>query len=235
MAGLAVTIDEIDDVLYFTRANEAQDLQQTLAELSQKYGCQVQDVLEACIDPETGNNVLHFCSANGFVQLLQNLLIQLNSSGDGAATNGKAPDRPQLINRQNQQGSTPLHWAAYNGQLNVVKLLVKEGSDMWIKNSAGHLAMFEAERADKSEVVQFLLEAGGKEVEKTGREDQADTTEDGEEAEVSVHAGELDGTGSNGGQAQAEGGADVEMAPNRLAHRELPASPPSSALRDSWL
>lgn len=41
---------------------------------------------------------------------------------------------------------------------------------MWVKNSAGHLAMFEAERADKGEVVQHLLEAGGKEVEKAGIE-----------------------------------------------------------------
>ncbi|KAK3679829.1 ankyrin repeat-containing protein [Recurvomyces mirabilis] len=211
MAGPAVTIDEIDDVLYFTRINEAQDLQQTLTGLSQKYGCQVKDVLEACIDPETGNTLLHFCSANGFVELLQNLLIQLKSGGNGVAINGKAADRPHLINRQNQQGSTPLHWAAYNGQLDAVKLLVKEGSDMWIKNSAGHLAMFEAERADKSEVVQFLLEAGGKEVEKTGREGQADTAEDVEEADVSMHPGELDGNGSNGGQAQAAGGAAVEM------------------------
>lgn len=41
---------------------------------------------------------------------------------------------------------------------------------MWAKNEAGHLAMFEAERADKGDVVQFLLEAGGKEVERTGVE-----------------------------------------------------------------
>jgi len=41
---------------------------------------------------------------------------------------------------------------------------------MWIKNEAGHLAMFEAERADKNDVVQFLLEAGGKDVERVGAE-----------------------------------------------------------------
>lgn len=77
---------------------------------------------------------------------------------------------PDFINRQNAQGSTPLHWAALNGQLAVVKQLVGAGADMWAKNEAGHLAMFEAERADKGDVVQFLLEAGGKEVERTGVE-----------------------------------------------------------------
>jgi ankyrin repeat protein len=63
-----------------------------------------------------------------------------------------------------------LHWAALNGHLAVVKLLVGAGADMWVKNEAGHLAMFEAERADKGDVVQFLLEAGGKDVERVGAE-----------------------------------------------------------------
>ena len=52
----------------------------------------------------------------------------------------------------------------------VVKQLVGAGADMWTKNEAGHLAMFEAERADKGDVVQFLLEAGGKDVERVGAE-----------------------------------------------------------------
>lgn len=41
---------------------------------------------------------------------------------------------------------------------------------MWIKNSAGHLAMFEAERNEKNDVVAFLLDAGGKDVERVGTE-----------------------------------------------------------------
>ena len=63
-----------------------------------------------------------------------------------------------------------MHWAALNGHLAVVKQLVGAGADMWAKNEAGHLAMFEAERADKGDVVQFLLEAGGKDVERVGAE-----------------------------------------------------------------
>lgn len=51
-----------------------------------------------------------------------------------------------------------------------MKQLVGAGADMWTKNEAGHLAMFEAERADKGDVVQFLLEAGGKDVERVGAE-----------------------------------------------------------------
>jgi len=202
---LSLTADEIDDLLYFTRANEAQDLQQTVSALSQKYGCDAREVLEACIDADTGNSVLHYCSANGLADLLQSLLSSLKAPERTGTSNGKTADRPQLINHQNAQGNTPLHWASYNGHLELVKLLVGVGADMWVKNAAGHLAMFEAERADKSEVVQYLLEAGGRTVEQTGREGVAS-----KEDEVEVQDGEA--VGNNGvGEAQADGGAEVEM------------------------
>ncbi|PIA92429.1 Ankyrin repeat-containing protein [Cercospora beticola] len=177
----ALTFDEVDDLLYFTRANEVQDLQQTITELSQKYSCSAKDVLEAAIDPESGNTVLHFCSANGLAELLPSLLSQL-----GAAEGTPA----SFVNHGNKEGNTPLHWAAYNGHLNIVKLLIAAGADMWQKNAAGHLAMFEAERADKNDVVQYLLEAGGKEVERAGEEGQPseEDVEDVQEGEASSSA-----------------------------------------------
>lgn len=60
---------------------------------------------------------------------------------------------------------------------------------MWVKNSAGHLAMFEAERADKGDVVQFLLEVGGKEVEKAGMEGNVNEQDVQEMAEDDVAEG----------------------------------------------
>ena len=138
----ALSFDEVDDLLYFTRANEVSDLQQTITELSQKYSCSAKDVLEAAIDPESGNTVLHFCSANGLAELLPSLLSHL-----GAAEGTPAA----FVNHGNKEGNTPLHWAAYNGHLAIVKLLIAAGADMWQKNAAGHLAMFEAERADKND------------------------------------------------------------------------------------
>lgn len=77
-----------------------------------------------------------------------------------------------------------------NGHLAVVKQLVSAGADMWVKNEAGHLAMFEAERADKGDVVQFLLEAGGKEVERTGVEGGAVSEEDMKDMQVEENVGE---------------------------------------------
>lgn len=65
MAPPALTADEIDDVLYFTRVNEVEDLKTTIAELAQKYQCETKEVVEAAIDPESGNGTLHYCAANG--------------------------------------------------------------------------------------------------------------------------------------------------------------------------
>lgn len=190
----ALTFDEVDDLLYFTRANEAQELQQTITELAQKYSCSQKDVLEAAVDPESGNTVLHFCSANGLTQLLPSLLSALG------ATEGSPIE---FVNRGNKEGNTPLHWAAYNGHLEIVKALIASGADMWQKNTAGHLAMFEAERADKNDVVQYLLEAGGKEVERAGEEGMPS-----EEDVVEVQ----DGEANSSAQASA-GDVDMDNAP----------------------
>jgi hypothetical protein len=164
LAGNAAPLspEEIDDVLYFTRANEPQDLEQTLTELAMKHSTSIKHIIESCIDPQTGNTVLHYCSANGLVDLLPSLL----SPAGGERVS------PLLIDLGNRESNTALHWAALNGHLPIVKLLVAAGADMWIKNSAGHLAMFEAERADKSDVVQYLLESGGDKVEQGGSEEQ---------------------------------------------------------------
>jgi hypothetical protein len=61
----SLTFDEIDDLLYFTRTNEKDDLQQTINELAQKYGCSKDIILEAGVDPESKNSTLHYCAANG--------------------------------------------------------------------------------------------------------------------------------------------------------------------------
>jgi hypothetical protein len=66
---------------------------------------------------------------------------------------------PELINAVNEAGNTPLHWAALNGHLESVKVLIQSGADVTIINQAGHDAVFEAEINDKKEVVDWLLGA----------------------------------------------------------------------------
>ena len=151
-----LTPDEIDDLLYFTRVDEQQDLQQTIVELAGRYNCTSKQLLEAAVDPTTGNTVLHFSSANGFENLLRALLSQLRIQPEGSLGAESNRSVQTLVNHKNKQGNTPLHWAAYTGHLEVVKLLVAAGADMWIKNSAGNLAMYESENAGKIDVAQYL-------------------------------------------------------------------------------
>jgi len=66
---------------------------------------------------------------------------------------------PDVINAVNEAGNTPLHWAALNGHLESVKLLIQSGADVTIINQAGHDAVFEAELNDKKDVVDWLLGA----------------------------------------------------------------------------
>lgn len=44
-------------------------------------------------------------------------------------TQHKGDEVKQLVNLQNNEGNTPLHWAALNGHLEAVELLVKSGGD----------------------------------------------------------------------------------------------------------
>lgn len=162
--GPALNADEIDDCLYLARVNEEAELNQCLAELAQKYNCKVQHIVLAAKDPESGNTILHYVSANGFLDLLKGLLVHLDQqTGDSNSADSTKPPVPG-VNAANKEGNTPLHWASLNGHLDSVKLLVQSGADVCVHNAAGHSAAFEAERAGKGLVVEYLMEAGGLEM-----------------------------------------------------------------------
>jgi len=62
---ISLTADEIDDVLYLARANESEELEEYLKELCARHSASAKQILEVCMDPETGNTALHFTAANG--------------------------------------------------------------------------------------------------------------------------------------------------------------------------
>lgn len=64
------------------------------------------------------------------------------------------------LNLQNASGNTPLHWAALNGHLPIVKLLIEAGADPTVLNKAGKDAVYEAEANEKNEVAAWLLTEG---------------------------------------------------------------------------
>ena len=67
------------------------------------------------------------------------------------------PRLDQFVNATNERGNTALHWAAVNGHLEAVKVLVDAGADMLLKNKDGHNPTFEAERAHRDEVAAYMM------------------------------------------------------------------------------
>lgn len=101
------------------------------------------------------------------------------------------------MNSKNLAGNSPLHWASLNGHTSTVEALTTSGADVWVKNAAGNLPVFEAERAGKDEVVAVLLLAGGKEVEEQLKHREGSVGRD-EEVEVDDA-----GVGGSGGADEA--------------------------------
>jgi hypothetical protein len=158
--------DAVDEILYLARTNEAVELTSYLSELSAQTKRTSADLVAAAIDPHSKNGALHYAAANGhngtdleycvlyspgLTRVTDVIKILFSASADKPAS--------ELLNAVNDAGNTPLHWAALNGHLESVKLLIHSGADVTIINRAGHDAVFEAEINDKKEVVDWLLGA----------------------------------------------------------------------------
>lgn len=164
MAGLDE--EAIDNILYLARANEASELQSFLSELAERTKRSRADLLVTAVDPYSKNSALHYAAANGHsgkvsssVKTYHVDLIIVADIIKSLFTPDTEKPVSAFINAVNDAGNTALHWAALNGHLESVKLLVEFGADVTIVNKAGHDAVFEAEINDKGEVVDWLLGA----------------------------------------------------------------------------
>jgi uncharacterized protein len=127
---------------------------------------------------------------------------------------GRAGDKSalEMVNHKNVSGNTPLHWAAMNGQVGVVRVLVGWGADVGVLNVAGRDAVVEAEvsaREGWREVVGWLernavgLEkgvGGGGAKEEVGDAD-AELEAEGKEKEDGLEKKQEEVNGSGNGKA----------------------------------
>lgn len=82
-------------------------------------------------------------------------LIEAVKAGDLTAVNGMIESGID-VNQQDEQGWTPLNWAAGGGKLEIVKLLVKHGADVFKVGRDMRTPYMIALAAGRAEVVKFL-------------------------------------------------------------------------------
>ncbi len=89
-----------------------------------------------------------------------NATVALAAIEDGVDVNARSPD-----------GTTPLHWAVYNGNLALVERLIAAGADVSAANEFGSTPLAEAATVGNAEVIEALL-TGGAAVDAPGADGQ---------------------------------------------------------------
>ncbi len=203
-----LTPDNIDDLIYACRTDDLDYLKEQIPKWAKQLNCTEADIIKSAIDVDEeglGSRacLLHYPAANGKLETIQYLLGKLSHQPAEPHVNGttRTAQSLLLVNHQNVSGNTPLHWAALNGHIEIVKALVKAGADPTIANEAGRDAVVEAEYSSQpgaDECATWLL----KECEALESGTGAVATEAGE---GSAHE---DGKGmeglENGGQEEEE-------------------------------
>ena len=70
------------------------------------------------------------------------------------------PSQKQDVNHRNPDGSTPLQWAVYNGDVAEAKRLLRAGANVSLANHYGATPMSLAAEVGNTEMLKVLLEAG---------------------------------------------------------------------------
>ena len=65
------------------------------------------------------------------------------------------------INARDQNGSTPLHWAALEGHNEIAKLLINKGADVNVEDNTGNTPLDLAIRYERSDIADLLRTQGG--------------------------------------------------------------------------
>src|SRR5216110_237159 len=77
-----------------------------------------------------------------------------------AAPAAFAQNRPANVNQRGVDGSTPLQWAVYDGDVAEVRRLLKAGADVSLANNYGATPMGLAAEVGNAEILKLLLDAG---------------------------------------------------------------------------
>ncbi|KFA60976.1 hypothetical protein S40285_02744 [Stachybotrys chlorohalonatus IBT 40285] len=144
--------EEIDDLIYFARAGEDEDLTSTIQALAEREGVSPAEVLIAAKD-EGKSTCLHMATGNGHLETVRKLLAYLDAR--------PREEKQAYLDEANEHGNTGLHWAALGGHLEVVKLLLDHGALPALANERNYVPLDLAQFNDKDEVARYFLSFSG--------------------------------------------------------------------------
>ena len=84
------------------------------------------------------------------------------AAGDLERVKALLKENPALVFGKDNNGMTPLHWAALNGHKNMAELLVTNKADVNAKNNLGFTPLQDGELSGDKDVVEFLRQHGGR-------------------------------------------------------------------------
>ncbi|KAJ6497394.1 ankyrin repeat-containing domain protein [Mycena sanguinolenta] len=136
----APTMEEQEEFLLSCRYGDLDEVKQFIDQFGPAAAAEIRD--------DNGNTALHMLCGNGHADVLDYLLPIIP---------------PTLLSTGNSAKSTPLHWAALNSHLDIVKKLVQSPGGPGIdlidnKNAAGRSPLAEAELAGWDEGAQWLVQ-----------------------------------------------------------------------------
>ncbi|KAH7318276.1 ankyrin repeat-containing YAR1 [Stachybotrys elegans] len=147
-----LTEDEIDDLVYFSRTGEDEDLISTLTALAEREKVSPAEILLAAKD-EGKSTCLHMATGNGHLGTVQKLVAYFE---------GRPKEEKQTyLDEANEHGNTGMHWAALGGHLETVKFLLDQGASPALANERNYVPLDLANFNDKAEVARYFLSFSG--------------------------------------------------------------------------
>ena len=111
------------------------------------------------------NKCWEFIDDNGFTALHRSCIINNLRLTEiiikKTRENISSTDFMNYINKQNNKGFTPLHYAAYKGNMKIILLLLKNNADIKIRNKSGLNMIHIASQANKSTPIYYLNQTYG--------------------------------------------------------------------------
>lgn len=132
--------EDQDAIILDARAGDVDSLKEIFTTLIDP------SALASCLDSGSKSTALHMAAGNGHLETVKYIMSLISE------------DATKYVNTQNETGNTALHWASLNGHLDVVQYLCEEfKADPFLRNKAGHDAIFEAENNSKEDVETYFL------------------------------------------------------------------------------